>query len=114
MITKQEANDWKGAVTAMRRAGIRVKTSINSCCPGCIDNDKEGITDDEPLVFSLRTRFNSMGGGVLYHQNIAGTELAEKLDDILYNHRLIYQWDKSNRHAILLDLDPDTPIRRYS
>jgi len=112
MIINQEANDWKGAVKAIRKAGIRVKTSINSCCPGCIDNDEHGIVDDEPLLFSLRTRFNGSDGGVLYHQNIAGTELADKLDDILYDHRLIYKWDKSNSKAIIVDLDPDTPARR--
>lgn len=113
MIVKQKANDWKGAVRAIRQAGIRVKTTIQACCPGCIDNDKEGIIDEQPLVFSLRSRFSSIDGGVLYHQNIAGTELADKLDNILYNHRLIYQWDKSGSKAIIVDLDPDTPRRRY-
>jgi hypothetical protein len=113
MIIKQEANDWKGAVKAIRQAGIRVKTSINSCCPGCIETEKEGIIDGQPLLFSLRSRFNGSDGGVLYHQNIAGTELADKLDDILYDHRLIYQWDKSGNKAIIMDLDPETPRRRY-
>lgn len=113
MRIKQEANDWKGAVKAIRKAGIRVKTSINACCPGCIDNEKEGLVDDQPLIFSLRSRFDSLSGGVLYHQNVAGTELADKVYDILFDYRLIYQWDKSGGQAILLDLDPDMPTVRY-
>jgi len=107
-----EPGDWSLARKALRRLGVRVKTSINACCPGCIDNEKEKIVDDEPLIFSIRSRFDSDYGGVLYHQNIAGTDLAEKVDDVLFKFRIHYQWDRSGGRAILVDLD-EGPRREW-
>jgi hypothetical protein len=99
------AGNWNEAVKDIRKLGIRVKTSINSCCPGCVDSEAEKISPDEPMIFSLRTRFNGTDGGVLYHQKIGGTPLAGSVAEILYKHGVVNLWDQTEDHTIIVNLD---------
>ena len=87
-------NNWKNATKELRQAGIRVNMSINSCCIGCAE--LTGLDHEQPAVYSLTKRFNGNDGGIVYHQNIAETELADKVYEILERNEVRITWDGSD------------------
>jgi hypothetical protein len=93
-------NNWKNATKELRQAGIRVNMSISSCCIGCAE--LPNLEPNEPAIYSLTTRFNGRDGGIAYHQNIADTELADKVFEILDRNQVDIAWNSSDETVMLI------------
>lgn len=107
---RHKMSNWKNATKELRQAGIRVNVSVSACCMGCAD--LPNLDPDQPALYSLVSRFNSYDGGMVYHQNIADTELAAKVNEIFERNEVDIEWDGSDSDAIFVgQLDPWRPLR---
>ena len=106
-----QISNWKQATKELRQAGIRVNVSINSCCMGCAE--LPNLDPSQPAMYSLTSRFTSYGGGIVYHQNIAGSEIEQTVRGIFRRNNIDYTWDGTQERTIEIgELDPNGgPIR---
>lgn len=95
--------NWKEARKDLKQIGVVVKTSIKSCCLGCIDESQQ-IPADVPALYQLSKRWSGEDGGYLCHQNIGNTQLALQVMAVLDIHGIKWEWDGSEARSIYVEL----------
>jgi hypothetical protein len=95
--------NWKEARKDLKTLGIVVKTSIKSCCLGCVDESQQ-IDENVPALYQISKRFSSEDGGYLCHQNIGNTPLALQVMAVLDIHGIKWEWDGSEAHSIYVEM----------
>lgn len=91
---------WNAIKKGIAELGIDFKIH-DACCIGCIEDDT--VAHDQPAIQTLKKCYAPLTGGFLYHQNIAGTELAEKLVDLFEANGAWLNWDRSDEKAMFAE-----------
>ncbi len=93
-------SNWKAATKELRAQGIRITTSVKSCCGTCITDEQIPPDGNKPIVYAIKQRFDTETGGWLYHQDLANTPFAETFAKVLRDNGIILTWDRTQEHTI--------------
>lgn len=93
--------DWVSAKKEIRKLGIRVNVSLNSCGLGCVGCADATFGEDEPALFATAARFNSDYGGYIHHQNLSAHQYYQVFE-VLRKRKVRYEWNQPY-HCIKVD-----------
>lgn len=93
-----ERKQWNALKKGLAQLGIDFRIH-DACCVGCADVP-EDHDPNAPAIYTIKKAFKPLGGGWLYHANIADSELNDKLVGLFNELDIDYRWDRTDNNAI--------------